>query len=223
MCNSLPNIKNILTTLSNLEQSRIYTAYPASTVTTVDHHALVSAQLVGCGGRAGQGRPRDASGADADTITAKGTPLSPPPTEVKLRGECTGSATDVPVATITGGGTRIGEVRAPSWLSTTARTARIRTAAIRCTPSRPRIVSGLGDRGRAERYQDRRHRHAANARAARTPCRSRNSRRLPTNRTHHGEWQTPCPSTHRCECGETVFSPPMAALVRANVPEIWPA
>ncbi len=49
---------------------------PASTITTADHHALVSSNLV------------------------------------KLRGECTGSATDAPAPTITAGGTHIGEVRA---------------------------------------------------------------------------------------------------------------
>lgn len=84
---------------------------PASTVTTVDHHALVSAQLVGCGGRAGQSRPRDAS-EPMQTITAKGDTAIATSHLVKLRGECTGSATDEPVATITGGGTHIGEVRA---------------------------------------------------------------------------------------------------------------
>ena len=84
---------------------------PASTVTAVDHHALVSAQLVGCGGRAGQSRPRDAS-EPMQTITAKGDTAIATSHLVKLRGECTGSATDVPVATITGGGTHIGEVRA---------------------------------------------------------------------------------------------------------------
>lgn len=49
---------------------------PASTITTADHHALVSSNLV------------------------------------KLRGECTGSASDAPGPTATAGGTHIGEVRA---------------------------------------------------------------------------------------------------------------
>lgn len=60
----------------NYEGAGISLADPASTVTTSDHHALVSSNLV------------------------------------KLRGECTGSAIEEPVATITGGGTHIGEVRA---------------------------------------------------------------------------------------------------------------
>ena len=43
---------------------------PLPTVTAIDHHSLVSAQIVGCGGRAGQSRPR---GMDEplQTITAK--------------------------------------------------------------------------------------------------------------------------------------------------------
>ncbi|VVE79326.1 DNA cytosine methyltransferase [Pandoraea sputorum] len=49
---------------------------PASTITTSDHHALVTSHMV------------------------------------KLRGECTGSATDEPVPTISAQGTHIGEVRA---------------------------------------------------------------------------------------------------------------
>ncbi|WP_316150079.1 DNA cytosine methyltransferase [Cupriavidus sp. BIC8F] len=84
---------------------------PASTVTTVDHHALVAAQLVGCGGRAGQSRPRDTS-EPAQTLTAKADTCLVASNLVKLRGECTGSAADEPVATITGGGTHIGDVRA---------------------------------------------------------------------------------------------------------------
>ncbi|MGN5354359.1 DNA cytosine methyltransferase [Ralstonia sp. L16] len=50
---------------------------PASTVTTTDHHALVSAQLVGCGGRAGQSRPRD-SGSRCRPSRPRVIPLSSP-------------------------------------------------------------------------------------------------------------------------------------------------
>lgn len=49
---------------------------PAHTITTADHHALVTSNLI------------------------------------KLRGECTGSAAGEPVATVTAGGTHLGEVRA---------------------------------------------------------------------------------------------------------------
>lgn len=84
---------------------------PSHTVTTVDHHALVSAQLVGCGGRAGQSRPRD-TGEPAQTLTAKADTCLVTSNLVKLRGECTGSAADEPVATVTAGGTHVGEVRA---------------------------------------------------------------------------------------------------------------
>ncbi|GLC92354.1 DNA methyltransferase [Cupriavidus sp. TA19] len=84
---------------------------PASTITTADHHALVSAQLVGCGGRAEQSRPRDAS-EPMQTITAKGDTAIAASHLVKLRGECTGSAADEPVSTVTAGGKHIGEVRA---------------------------------------------------------------------------------------------------------------
>jgi DNA (cytosine-5)-methyltransferase 1 len=84
---------------------------PASTVTTTDHHALVSAQLVGCGGRAGQSRPRD-PGEPAQTLTAKADTCVVTSNLVKLRGECTGSMTDEPVPTISAQGNHIGEVRA---------------------------------------------------------------------------------------------------------------
>lgn len=84
---------------------------PVDTITTTDHHALVAAQLVGRGGRAGQSRPRDA-GEPMQTITAKGDTTVVTSHLVKLRGQCTGSATDEPVPTISAQGTHIGEVRA---------------------------------------------------------------------------------------------------------------
>ncbi|WP_415809230.1 DNA cytosine methyltransferase, partial [Cupriavidus respiraculi] len=84
---------------------------PLHTITATDHHGLVSAQLVGCGGRAGQSRPRDA-GEPVQTITAKGDTAIATSHLVKLRGECTGSALAEPVPTVTASGTHIGEVRA---------------------------------------------------------------------------------------------------------------
>ncbi|WP_213993837.1 DNA cytosine methyltransferase [Sodalis sp. dw_96] len=85
---------------------------PAHTVTTVDHHALVSAQLVGCGGRAGQSRPRDAS-EPLQTVTAKADSALVTSHLIKLRGTCKdGQPVTQPIPTITAGGMHIGEVRA---------------------------------------------------------------------------------------------------------------
>lgn len=95
----------------NYEGPGVSLSDPASTITTTDHHALVSAQLVGCGGRAGQSRPRDA-GEPMQTITAKGDTAIATSHLVKLRGQCTGSATGEPVPTISAQGNHIGEVRA---------------------------------------------------------------------------------------------------------------
>jgi DNA (cytosine-5)-methyltransferase 1 len=95
----------------NYEGPGVSLTDPASTITTTDHHALVSAQLVGCGGRAGQSRPRDAS-EPMQTITAKGDTAITTSHLGKLRGQCTGSATGEPVPTISAQGNHIGEVRA---------------------------------------------------------------------------------------------------------------
>jgi len=95
----------------NYEGPGVSLTDPTSTVTTSDHHALVSAQLVGCGGRAGQSRPRDA-GEPMQTITAKGDTAVATSHMVKLRGQCTGSAAGEPVPTISAQGNHIGEVRA---------------------------------------------------------------------------------------------------------------
>ncbi|WP_413732310.1 DNA cytosine methyltransferase [Sodalis sp. RH20] len=87
-------------------------AEPAHTVTTVDHHALVSAQLVGCGGRAGQSRPRDIS-EPVQTVTAKADSALVTSHLIKLRGTCKdGQPVTEPLPTITAGGLHIGEVRA---------------------------------------------------------------------------------------------------------------
>lgn len=95
----------------NYEGPGVSMSDPASTITTTDHHALVAAQLVGCGGRAGQSRPRDVS-EPMQTITAKGDTTLTTSHLAKLRGQCTGSAADAPAPTVTAGGTHIGEVRA---------------------------------------------------------------------------------------------------------------
>lgn len=83
-----------------------------STITTQDHHHLVTAQLVGCGGRAGQSRPRDASEPTA-TLTSKADTTVAVSHLVKLRGTCRhGAPVDEPLHTISAGGTHHAEVRA---------------------------------------------------------------------------------------------------------------
>ena len=83
---------------------------PAHSVTTVDHHALVTAQIVGVGGRAGQSRPRDVS-EPLQTMTTKADAAMVTSHLVKLRGTCRdGQRTDAPMPTITAGGQHVGEV-----------------------------------------------------------------------------------------------------------------
>ncbi|MCA7945622.1 DNA cytosine methyltransferase [Burkholderia vietnamiensis] len=83
-----------------------------STITTQDHHHLVTAQLVGCGGRAGQSRPRDASEPTA-TLTSKADTTIAVSHLVKLRGTSRdGAPADEPLHTISAGGTHHAEVRA---------------------------------------------------------------------------------------------------------------
>ncbi|OWT69243.1 MULTISPECIES: DNA cytosine methyltransferase [unclassified Achromobacter] len=84
---------------------------PTSTVTTVDHHALVAAQLVGCGGRAGQSRPRDA-GEPSQTLTAKADTCIVTSHLAKLRNNQFGQATEEPMPTLTAGGGHVADVRA---------------------------------------------------------------------------------------------------------------
>ncbi|HEP6427770.1 DNA cytosine methyltransferase [Burkholderia cenocepacia] len=85
---------------------------PAGTVTTSDHHAVVTAQLIGCGGRAAQSRPRDASEPTA-TLTSKADTTVAVSHLVKLRGTCRdGAPADEPLHTISAGGTHHAEVRA---------------------------------------------------------------------------------------------------------------
>lgn len=85
---------------------------PTGTVTTSDHHAVVTAQLVGCGGRAGQSRPRDA-GEPCATITSKADTAVAISHLVKLRGTCRdGARVDEPLHTVSAGGMHHAEVRA---------------------------------------------------------------------------------------------------------------
>ncbi|HBQ4934245.1 TPA: DNA cytosine methyltransferase [Klebsiella pneumoniae] len=84
---------------------------PAHSVTTVDHHALVTAQIVGVGGRAGQSRPRDVS-EPLQTMTTKADAAMVTSHLIKLRGTCRdGQTTDEPMPTITAGGQHVGEVK----------------------------------------------------------------------------------------------------------------
>ncbi|MEF3100100.1 DNA cytosine methyltransferase [Raoultella terrigena] len=84
---------------------------PAHSVTTVDHHALVTAQIVGVGGRAGQSRPRDVS-EPLQTMTTKADAAIVSSHLVKLRGTCRdGQRADEPMPTITAGGQHLGEVK----------------------------------------------------------------------------------------------------------------
>lgn len=84
---------------------------PTGTVTTTDHHSVVTAQIVGCGGRAGQSRPRDASEPLA-TITAKADTAVVTSHLLKLRNNQFGQENREPMPTLTAGGGHVGEVRA---------------------------------------------------------------------------------------------------------------
>jgi DNA (cytosine-5)-methyltransferase 1 len=84
---------------------------PTGTVTTSDHHSIVTAQLVGCGGRAGQSRPRDASEPLA-TVTSKADTSVVTSHLVKLRNNQFGQDVREPMPTLTAGGGHVGEVRA---------------------------------------------------------------------------------------------------------------
>ncbi|MCQ0560898.1 DNA cytosine methyltransferase [Klebsiella pneumoniae] len=95
----------------NYQGSGIDLGEPAHSVTTVDHHALVTAQIVGVGGRAGQSRPRDVS-EPLQTMTTKADAAMVTSHLIKLRGTCRdGQTTDEPMPTITAGGQHVGEVK----------------------------------------------------------------------------------------------------------------
>ncbi len=83
---------------------------PAHTVTTTDHHALVTAQIVGVGGRAGQSRPRDAD-EPIQTLTTKADSAMVTSHLVMLRGTCRdGRVVDAPAPGLTAGGLHVGNV-----------------------------------------------------------------------------------------------------------------
>jgi DNA (cytosine-5)-methyltransferase 1 len=84
---------------------------PVATVTARDHHSLVSAQLVGVGGRLGQSRPRSVA-EPVQTITAKGDTAIVTSHLAKLRGTSSSASTAEPLHTISAGGQHHAEVRA---------------------------------------------------------------------------------------------------------------
>jgi DNA (cytosine-5)-methyltransferase 1 len=84
---------------------------PVDTITATDHNALVTAQIVGCGGRAGQSRPRDVS-EPCQTLTSKADACVVTSHIAKLYGTTTGQPVTEPMHTITGGGNHLAEVRA---------------------------------------------------------------------------------------------------------------
>ena len=87
---------------------------PTGTVTSVDHHSIVTAQLIGCGGRAGQSRPRDVNEPTA-TITGKAdTALITAHLTHFYTSNTAGGQGDLrePIKTITAGGQHAALVRA---------------------------------------------------------------------------------------------------------------
>lgn len=85
---------------------------PISTITTQDHHHLVTAALVGVGGRAGQSRPRGAAEPTA-TITSKADTAIVTSNLIKLRGTSKeGQSVAEPLHTISAQGLHHAEVRA---------------------------------------------------------------------------------------------------------------
>jgi DNA (cytosine-5)-methyltransferase 1 len=85
---------------------------PHPTVVSKQKDSLVAAQLVGCGGRADQSRPRDVD-EPLHTITSKADTCIAASNLVKLRGSCKdGQRTTEPMPTVTAGGMHVAEVRA---------------------------------------------------------------------------------------------------------------
>ncbi len=86
---------------------------PLGTVTATDHHSLVAAQLVGVGGRTGQGQsPAYEPNRPARTITAKGDTALVTAHLAKLRGTSNSADAAEPLATVSAGGMHHAEVRA---------------------------------------------------------------------------------------------------------------
>jgi DNA (cytosine-5)-methyltransferase 1 len=84
---------------------------PIGTVTSTDHHSLVTATLTGVGGRAGQSRPRPAD-EPVQTLTAKGDSALVAAHLSKFRGTSTAQGADEPMHTVIAQGNHIADVRA---------------------------------------------------------------------------------------------------------------
>ena len=84
---------------------------PIATVTSVDHHSLVTANLVGVGARAGQSRPRGMDEPLA-TITAKADVAIAASHLVKLQQNSVGQDVRNPMHTVMAGATRFAQVQA---------------------------------------------------------------------------------------------------------------
>jgi DNA (cytosine-5)-methyltransferase 1 len=84
---------------------------PIGTVTSTDHHSLVTATLTGVGGRAGQSRPRPAD-EPVQTLTAKGDSALVAAHLSKFRGTSTAQGADEPMHTVSAQGNHIADVRA---------------------------------------------------------------------------------------------------------------
>lgn len=83
------------------------------TVTSVDHHSLVAAQLVGCGGRTGQGQsPAYDAGRPMRTVTTKGDTAVVTSHLAKLRGTSSSASAAEPLHTVSAQGFHHAEVRA---------------------------------------------------------------------------------------------------------------
>ena len=81
------------------------------TFTTVDHHSLVVAHLVGAGGPAYSGKPRPVA-EPLGTVPAENHRALVTSHLAKLRGTSASAATDEPLHTVSAGGTHHAEVRA---------------------------------------------------------------------------------------------------------------
>jgi len=84
---------------------------PLGTVTTVDHHSLVTATLIGAGGSEYSGKPAPVD-KPIGTLTTENHKALVTSHLVKLRNNCIGQSVEKPLDTITSNGGHFGEIRA---------------------------------------------------------------------------------------------------------------